>query len=607
MPAPSPSDSPALRPLPRREPISEQQGGHAAPTMARTVSFRAPIHLVAWRALLWGVAVLRFMVPTSLRGLVRRDSIERRAARLRGILESMGPTFHKVGQQMSVRADVLPYEYCRELGKLLDAAPPMPLKAALAAVERSCGGPLEQTYSALDPAPIGSASVACVYQATRLDGREVAIKVRRPKIGPITVADLKILGLLASLAESLTLVREGTTRNLQRELSSMLLEELDFGHEARNVELFRRSAKRCKVRWLSAPRVHLDVSSDEVLVTDMVKAVPLTEVLAAVDQQDEPALARLATLDIDPRKVARRLMHAWHWQVFHFTVFHADPHPANILVGPDSSLVFIDFGSCGRVSTRARELTRRINVFLDARDPAGGAATAVKMLEPLPPIDVDTFTKELEQLYWSYIRANASRHSQWWEKSSGRLWMRFATLARGWGLPINLDTLRLFRATFLFDTIVIRLHERIDMPKEFRRFVKQEHKRRKKLVNARLNRTFTDPVTGYMNLEHMLRFNDRVSTRLDDMVAAPSANFAMLPGKISQIVGTLASTVGFLAFGLVAAVLAYDMVTEWDLRPDPQMEMLVRVIRHPLALVAFAGIALVVLRRIKHRLARVKL
>jgi ubiquinone biosynthesis protein len=581
--------------------------GAAAPAMARDLTFRAGLLRVLARMLLWGVALLRFVVPSAVDFVLRRGSIHRRATRVRRILHSMGPTFHKVGQQLSVRADILPYAYCQELAKLLDDAPPMRLEQAIAAVERSTGRPLDETFSTFDPEPIGSASVACVYQATLRDGRDVAVKVRRPGIGPTLVADLKVIAILASLSEFFTVAREGTTKNLRQELGSMLLEELDFEHEARNVELFRRSAKKAKLKWLSAPAVHLGISSDEVLVTDLVRAVPLTGVLAAVDQQDDGALQRLAELGIDPKKVARRLMRTWNFEVFHFTLFHADPHPANIFVGPGSTLIFIDFGSCGRVATRVRELTRRINHFLDDKDAAGGADTAVKMLEPLPPIDVDAFTKELEQLYWSYIRANASKRSEWWEKSSGRLWMRFAGLARKWGLPVNLDTLRLFRATFLFDTIVIRLYPSIDMTREFRGFCKKEAPLRRKELRRRMKQAGLDPRSGAHNAAEMLRIGTRAARKLDDAVSVPNASFALLPGKVAQIMVTLIWAVAGLAVGVTIIAGIYDMILEGDLNPDPHLGMFGQVLSHPVAAVVLVAVIVLVFRKVKMRLDRVKL
>lgn len=605
---PDPSLAGLLRPMPRRLRLdSGDPRGDAAPPMAHEVRFRAGLLRVAVRAMLWGFALLRFVVPTMLDFALRRGSVQRRARRLRLVLQSMGPSFHKVGQQLSVRADILPYEYCRELGHLLDDAEPMPLAAAIRAVERSCGGALDATFSTFDPEPIGSASVACVYQATLRDGREVAVKVRRPGIGPTLVADLRVLGILAALAEQLTLVKEGTTRNLRQELGSMLLEELDFEHEARNVELFCRSARKCRLPWLSAPAVLMELSDDQVLVTGLVHAVPLTEILAAKDQGDEVALSRLRESGIDPGKLARRLMRTWHWEVFHFSVFHADPHPANVFVLPGNELVLIDFGSCGRVSLRTRELTRRINACLGERDAAGGAETAIKMLEPLPPIDVDAFSKELEQLYWSYIRANASKHAEWWEKSSGRLWMRFAGLARKWGLPVNLDTLRLFRATFLFDTIVMRLDPTLDMPREFRRFLRSEYKRRRRQVRKRLRAAFADRASRVGNLDTILRVGARAVEKIDDAASVPGRSFSLLPGRVAQVVVSLVGTLGLLAATLLVATNVYDMVVETDLDPDPNAAMFLSVLKHPVTVIVSLGGLLIVMRKAKERLSRIKL
>jgi ubiquinone biosynthesis protein len=108
---------------------------------------------------------------------------------LRQTFANIGGTFIKFGQQMAIRVDLLPYAYCEELTKLLDRVEPFPSAQAITAVERVTGKPLAETFRTFDPAPIGSASVACVYQAILLNGDKVAVKVRRPHIGELFEAD----------------------------------------------------------------------------------------------------------------------------------------------------------------------------------------------------------------------------------------------------------------------------------------------------------------------------------------------------------------------------------------------------------------------------------
>ena len=146
---------------------------------------------------------------------------QRRAVRLREVFDGAGVSFAKLAQQLSLRADVLPYAYCAELSKMLDRAQAIPTAEAIAIIERSLGRPLNEMFSAFDPEPIGSASLACVYQATLKSGERVAVKVRRPGIGPLLAADLRAMDWLLILAEMLTLVRPGSTKQFRQELRTI--------------------------------------------------------------------------------------------------------------------------------------------------------------------------------------------------------------------------------------------------------------------------------------------------------------------------------------------------------------------------------------------------
>ena len=158
----------------------------------------------------------------------QRDTIMIRAVRLRETFARISGTFIKFGQQAAVRADSLPYATCEELTKLLDKVAPFPTEQAIAAIERVTGRPLAETFQQFDPEPIGSASIACVYQAVLHNGDEVAVKVRRPGIGDLFVADFRVLGWLFGMMEVLTLVRPGFTEIILEEVRSTLMKELDF-------------------------------------------------------------------------------------------------------------------------------------------------------------------------------------------------------------------------------------------------------------------------------------------------------------------------------------------------------------------------------------------
>src|SRR5262245_27911865 len=205
-------DPDVLRSMPRRKISDDVVSPTVTLPMARQIHFEAGTIRPLVRLIIWLWCVIRFYSGTLFDLLMRRDSLERRACRLRRLFDDAGASFIKLGQQLSLRADILPYPYCAELSKMLDRVAPFPSPDAIDIIERSLGEPLNNVFEVFDPEPIGSASLACVYQARLKTGQDVAVKVRRPGIGPLIAADLRALDWLLDAAEMLTFLQPGLTR-----------------------------------------------------------------------------------------------------------------------------------------------------------------------------------------------------------------------------------------------------------------------------------------------------------------------------------------------------------------------------------------------------------
>jgi ubiquinone biosynthesis protein len=544
----------------RRQLITRPTTDVLTPVLAEvtfTTSFwRAIGRLLAWIYLI--LYVLGGNLGDRLRG---RDSIGRRAARLRQGLEKVGGTFVKLGQQVAMRIDLVPWEYCLELSKMLDRMPPFSQEEALAAIERATGKPWQETFAVFDPQPIGSASVACVYQAVLKDGTRVAVKVRRPGIGELFMADFRVLDWLAELVEFLTIVRPGFTRNLRREFKETLLEELDFTREARFQEIFRRNArKKAKKKFFTAPKVYFELSNEEIIVQEYVSGMWLWEVIAAVEQNDPQGLAMMHRLNIDPKRVARRILWVTFWSMDENLFFHADPHPANILIGRDSSLTFIDFGSCGSFNDEQREAMERTVISLRNGDAEGMARATLKLLEPLPPVDVSALMKEAEAEYMRvlYTFRTKAKYTEWWERTSARQWLALVKVAQQYNLPLNLHTLRMIRATLLYDTLVLRLDRKIDRYEEYGRFMNYRAGLAKKRLQKRWQRNLKDGI--YMRLHELAETAEDVVQRVQHTLSSPILNFGSVIDKwifafsvLGRMVGRLA-LVASIAVGLVSLV-----------------------------------------------------
>ena len=590
-----------VAPLPRRKVIAAGHDGAGLPSMSREVEFKAGAMLGIARMFLWLWGYLRYKwlnISDRLRG---RGSIRTRAVRLRETFENLGATFVKLGQQLAIRADILPFEYCEELAKMLDKVPPFPSEQAIEIIERNTGRPIIKTFAIFDPTPIGSASLSCVYQAILKNGDKVAVKVRRPGIDKKLAGDLRALGWLMNVSEWLSFVRPGMTKNLKHELHTMLTEELDFNREARYTALFGREAAAKKQSYVTAPRVYFEISSEEVLVTEYINGVFLSEILSAVDRQDEATLAQLAARNIDPKTVAQRLTLAFNWETYENLLFHADPHPANIVVKPGNSIVFIDFGSCGHFSSKAKRLWRQFHYHLARADVTGMVDIAISLLEPLPPIDIDEYTKQIEALYWDWLYAIRSPEAQWWEKASGVMWMKFIGISRDYQVPINLDTLRGLRVTFLFDTVIFRLYKDLDLSTEYRRYHKQAGSRARKRVKKAIRKRMTDGLSNqdYLQLEETMRMGNQIASRMQHFLDTPQHNFGAVIDKFAygMAVGLQVTFFGIaMHLAVVVGFVAYTLATGGTI--DTFWHAFVRIVTHPLYRIIPLAIVLILIRKV---------
>ena len=347
--------------LPRRQ-FLEVSSGDSALSKMRFVSFEASRLRSLRRLFTWFHLILLFIFDTFMDVLLGRDNPDRRAQRLRHAFERKGGSFVKLGMHLSTRVDFMPWAYSNELACMSDRMNPFPTQAAIAIIERSTGKPLTATFSIFDPQPISSTSVACLYQAVLLTGEKVIVKVRRPGIGEMYMADFQAFDWLLTLAEFLTIFRPGFTQGMRGEFRDLLNEELDFIQEARRQDAFRRSAEKSRKKFFSAPRIHLDLSGEEVVVEEFAGGIWLWELLVAVEHGNETVLAQARAMNIDAKKIAKRLLWVNNWAWEENLFFPADPDPKNIIIGRDSTLFFINFASTGSLNTSKRQEIGRAHV-----------------------------------------------------------------------------------------------------------------------------------------------------------------------------------------------------------------------------------------------------
>jgi ubiquinone biosynthesis protein len=256
------------------------------------------------------------------------------ARRFRMLLNDLGPTFVKLGQILSTRADLLPAEFIEELARLQDAVDPFPLAQVHEQIRSSLGREVEELFAQIDPVPLAAASIAQVHRAVTLQGVEVAVKVQRPGIGEQIRSDLGVLRTLARLLEA-TVEETGiySPSGIVEEFDRAIHEELDFLNEASNTRAFFENHRERP--YLRVPRVHAELSSRTVLTLEFLRGTKFSQAQLAPEQREQ---------------LAKNIVDASFRQLFEDGLFHGDPHPGNILVMEGGVLALLDYGVVGRLS-----------------------------------------------------------------------------------------------------------------------------------------------------------------------------------------------------------------------------------------------------------------
>ena len=595
-------DSSVIRPMPRRKTSHSIGGALVTLPMARRVTFKPGVFRPIARLCIWVWGLFRFYYGNFVDVVMRRASVERRAVRLRQVFEDAGPTFAKLGQQLSMRADMLPYAYCAELAKMLDQAPLFPTEQAIAIIERTTGKPLSDIFEVFDPVPIGSASLACVFQAQLRTGQRVAVKVRRPGIGPLIAADLRAMDWILIVAETLTLIPPGGTRRFREDFQTILFNELNFRTEARYTDLFRRRAAKRK-KGVTAPRVHFQYCSEEVMVSEFVSGVWMWELMAAVDRNDHEFLAKVRRIGIEPKSLARKIVMIMNREVQEELFFHADPHPANLVVMPNNEICFIDFGAIGRFSTATRKTLREFQHHMIKGDIGRMVNCALSLIGPLPPMDVERIRVEMEKIYADGVYAMSSRDAEWWEKSAAQGWVRFLEVARQFSMPASFETIQLFRTTFAYDAVVVRLHKDLDITKVWEAYAREAAKEARLRVQKNMKQRLRGPTDmDYMAMEQFGDMVTQVGFQLQRNIENPIIHFRNIVGKIAYIASLVLKLGYLIGFAWGAALIADYVSRNWFGREIDWAPILERATTFGWIQLALIAVVLVVIRRIVIRL-----
>ncbi|HEY3040951.1 MAG TPA: AarF/UbiB family protein [Pyrinomonadaceae bacterium] len=319
-----------------------------------------------------------------------------RAEELAADLEKLGPTFIKLGQLLSTRADLLPAPYLEALSRLQDQIEPFPFAEVDQIVSAELGVRLSKAFAEFDTQPLAAASLAQVHLARMRDGREVVVKVQRPNIREQIVEDLDALGEIAHFLDAHTeLGKRYDFENMLKDLRSSLLRELDFKLEANNLITF--SANLREFERIIIPDPIDDFCTSRVLTMEYIPGKKITE------------LSPLRLMEIDGPGLARELFRAYLKQILLDGFLHADPHPGNVFLTEDDQIALLDLGMVARLLPGLRDNVLRLLLAIAEGRGEEAAEVTIRMGEPKPRFDKAEFSKRIAELVAENADANLTR------------------------------------------------------------------------------------------------------------------------------------------------------------------------------------------------------
>ena len=313
-------------------------------------------------------------------------------------LEKLGPTFIKLGQLLSTRADLLPGPYLEALERLQDHIEPFPYEEVERIVSGELGVRISKAFADFNPVPLAAASLSQVHRAEMRDGRDVVVKVQRPDIRDVIVADLEALGEISHFLDQHTeLGKRYEFDNMLVNLRKSLLRELDFTIEANNLHTI--SENLTEFENIVVPEPIDDFTTTRILTMEYIAGKKIT------------ALSPLRLLEIDRGLLADELFHAYLKQFLIDGLFHADPHPGNVFLTDDNRIALLDLGMVGLVTRTFQDNLLRLLLAISEGRGEMAAEAAIRMGEPKEGFDRSSFERRISDLVTDNSDAVLSRNN----------------------------------------------------------------------------------------------------------------------------------------------------------------------------------------------------
>ena len=446
-------------------------------------------------------------------------------------LERLGPTFVKLGQLLSSRADLLPAEFLKPLSRLQDKVKPFPYEDVEFIIENELGAKISKLFSFFDPTPLAAASLGQVHRAAMHDGRAVVVKIQRPNIHDQIREDF------AALEEIAKVLNRHTDFGQRHELVKVLEEfensiahELDYRREAANLVTLSNNLREFK-----RIRVPLPVDSyttHKVLTMEYIEGTKITK------------LSPLTPLDLDGRVLAEELFQAYLKQVLLDGVFHADPHPGNVFLTSDRCVALIDLGMVGYTTPAMQESLLKLLLAISEGESDQAADVAIRISETATNFDESQFRHKLGQLIAE------QRSSTLGQMDLGRTLLEVSRSAADSGLYVPIELTLLGKTLLQLDAVGRILSPDFDPNESVRRNAAN-------LLNRRVKATLTEAKV-FASLLEAKQFVGALPSRLNkilDAVGNAELNVNVKASETNFLIESFQKVANRITTGLILASL----------------------------------------------------
>ena len=385
---------------------------------------------------------------------------------LREGIEQAGGCFIKFGQILSLQMDTLPREYCDALLSLLDRVPTAPREAVDLIIREDLKGAPEQVFRTFDYTPLASASIGQVHRAQLKDGTQVAVKVQRPNVRYLFYRDLLLMRSFVVVIFFLRIRSLYFMRDPVRELATWTRDELDYRREASHCNLLAANAEDSGTERL--PGIYWDLTSSRVLTMEFLDGVSVSEYLRAIEAGSTDVIEKLRARGFVPAEFSNNVIGNFLRDAFRFGVFHADLHPANLLILPNNVVGYVDFGIVAKLTSEARRKQIELTLAYSRGNEEEIYRGFLNICMVGPDADLEGMRARISTMARSWYEEPAINGRVRFRISITAGMMDLLTICRDYGVLVDREMIKYIRSVFLADGLVQRLAPGFDIAQALR-------------------------------------------------------------------------------------------------------------------------------------------